>query len=137
MLLGIEMSDYRVEKARIRLSESINDVDPNENIDSAELCWVDASGMDANSCGAQPLSDFYAAAYPDWQEDDKWFPPNDGIESVTKLLSHYQQIIDDQNDPLGREISVIQDKIDILENVLQVLTTAKESNAYFCFAVSE
>ena len=131
------MTNYRVERARIRLSGPVDGLDPDENIDAEELCWIDQTGMDANACGATPLSEFYAADYLDWQEDDKWIPAREGLEAFSKLLKHYERIIADGDDPLRRNMSVIQDKIDMLKNVLRVMEAATNADVFFCLAVSQ
>jgi hypothetical protein len=131
------MSNYRVEKVRIRLSEEIKGLDPNSGIDTEELAWIDSTGIDANSSGARPLSDFYAADYPDWQEDDKWFPAQAGINSVRKLIKHYQRTIADGEDPMGRHLDVIKSKLSVLISVERILQIAANEEVYFCLAVSQ
>lgn len=128
--------DYRVERARIRLSDDTG-VDPNARIDTAELCWIDSSGIDANSCGATPLPEFYAADFRGWQEDGEWFPAQEGLQTVRKLLAHYRRILQENADPLGRKMSVIEEKVAILEEVAIVLTAAEEAGSHFCIAVSD
>ena len=130
------MTDYRVERARLRLSDTIHR-DPNVNIDTAELCWIDPSGIDANSSGLRPLSDFYAADYRGWQEEDKWFTAEEGLTTVRGLLKHYRRILDDGVDPIGREMSVIEGNVSVLEEVEEVLSAADDAGAYFCIAVSD
>lgn len=125
-----------MERARIRLSEHIGR-DPNERIDTAELCWIDPSGIDANSCGVTPLSEFYAADFPDWREDDKWFSPDEGLTAVRKLLRHYERIVEIRNDPLGRAMDVIADNAALLREVAEVLIAAKDAGASFCISVSD
>ncbi len=130
------MSDFRIERARLRLSDDIG-LDPNAKIDSTELCWVDASGVDANSCGVMPLREFFAADFPSWREDDKWFAAEDGLDTVSKLISHYERIVSSQSDPLGREMSVIERDLTLLREVAIVLAAAKSAGVQFCIAVSD
>jgi hypothetical protein len=130
------MADHRVERARIRLSDDIG-MDPNARIDTAEFCWIDPSGIDANSCGARPLPEFYAADFPGWREDDKWFPSQEGLNTVRKLLNYYKRILEKNVDPLGRQMAVIEEKIGLLDEVENVLAAAEEAGAHFCIAVSD
>ena len=131
------MSNYRVESVRIKLSEEIAGLDPNFGIDNEELAWLDSTGIDTNSSGAQPLSDFYAADYPDWKEDDKWFPADAGVTAVQQLIKHYQRIIADGEDPMGRKLDMIQSKLDLLTSIGRILKTAADQDVYFCLAVSQ
>ncbi|MBB01152.1 MAG: hypothetical protein CMJ47_00740 [Planctomyces sp.] len=130
------MGNYSVQKVRIRLSDEIAGLDPISEIDNEELAWIDSTGFDANSSGAQPLSDFYAADYTDWQEDDKWFPAETGVNSVQKMIKHYQRIIADGEDPMGRQLDVIKSKLAVLTSVEKILKIAADDDVYFCLAVS-
>lgn len=130
------MSNHRVETVHIRLSEDVPELDPNSGIDNTELAWVDSAGIDANSSGAQPLSDFYVADYPDWQEE-KWFPAVEGLQSVQKLIGYYRRIVANREDPMGRTLDVIESKLAVLSNVEQVLKIAADGDIYFCLAVRQ
>jgi hypothetical protein len=70
---GASMANFRVERARHRLFDAIDGVDLNANIDAEEFCWIDPTSIDANTCGVTPLSEFYAADFQGWREDDKCF----------------------------------------------------------------
>lgn len=131
------MGNFSVERARLRLSDSIDGLDPNANIDAAELCWIDPTNIDANTCRVTPIAGFYADAFRGRQDDDKWFPAAEGLTTVRKLLAHYRRIIKDGADPLGRKLPVIEKKIAILAEVEAVLNVADQSGIYFCIAVSD
>lgn len=129
------MSDYRIEQLRIRLSSPIDGLDPNQGLDAEELCWIDPTGVDAQLCGAIPLSDFYIADLAQLRKEERWFSANEGLNSVDKLLRHYQRVLASGSDPLGREAGVIRDKVKQLESVRKVLSCATEHGAGFYFAV--
>jgi hypothetical protein len=129
------MADNRIERARLRLSGDIGR-DPNANIDATELCWVDATGIDSNSCGATPFRKFFAADFPHWKEDDKWFQAQEGLDAVRKLLAYYERIVHSKNDPLGREIAVVEEKISLLQEVANVLAAAAEAEADISFQIA-
>lgn len=130
------MANHRVERARIRLSDDIG-IDPNARIDTVELCWIDPSGIDASTCGATPLPEFYVAEFPSWREGDKWFSPQEGLNTARKLLNYYKRILETNVDPLGREMALIEEKIGLLDEIANVLAAAEEAGAHFCIAVTD
>ncbi|MCH5378298.1 MAG: hypothetical protein JJ992_30445, partial [Planctomycetes bacterium] len=110
---------------------------PNADLDTEEFCWIDASCIDANSCGVTPISDFYAADYPDWREDDKWFPARNGLDTVNGLLEYHKRNVAARADPMGRNSAVIEEKIALLEELARVLNAADAEGAFFCIAVTD
>jgi hypothetical protein len=131
------MSDFRVEQARIRLSDEIEGLDPNANLDPGELCWIDPTKIDAQACGATPLQEFFAADYASFREDDKWFPASDGLATVNALLQRYERTVAAGVDELGRDMTLIQDKIAQLREVARVLSLAEERGLHFQLAVTD
>ena len=127
--------NYRIEHARIRLSDHLKGLNPNAKIDTQELAWIDSDGTISRVYGLPNISEFYSADFRGFREE-KWFSPTKG----RSIIQGYIAALEGEKNKtrgIGLTNAAIDKRVQILNEVDVVLKIAQENDFQFHIAVSD